>query len=109
MTKLDWSDDGQEREDKVDSSSASRIISFPDYIDASFMMGFRPICGSDDASVLDSGTQGPENLDLLSVGENAHLATIPCDFLTVCGDPYAYTMADLNWMGVDGHEADNFM
>jgi hypothetical protein len=74
LTNLNWSDEEQR---DVDQLVTRRVVSLPDYVNASFLKGLSQPCSLDTVTELENGAVLEEHLDPTTASDSVQLATLP--------------------------------
>lgn len=100
LTNLNWSDEGHW---DMDQLVTRRLISLPDYVDASFLKGLSPTCSPDAATALDNSAGLEDQSDPTSgtAADSVQLTTFPWYFPPDKAMSYDQAMEDWSWMEVE--------
>ncbi len=98
LTNLNWSDGGQW---DIDQLVTRRVISLPDYVNASFLKGLSPTCSPKATTALNNGAGLEEQLDPATASYSVQLTTFPWYFPPDSAVSYDHAMEDWSWMEVE--------
>ena len=93
----------------MDQFVAKRVISFPDYVNASFLKGLSPTCSPDTTTALENGAVLEEQLDPIAASDSIQLTTLPWYFLSDETVSFDQAMEDLSWMEVEWANTGGFI
>ncbi|SPO06597.1 uncharacterized protein DNG_09287 [Cephalotrichum gorgonifer] len=97
LTDTDWEDKGQ-----GEWNLRWKVVTLPDYIDASFLKAASPGCGTDAEAALSSEDRLEQDLDSTAACANAYAMENLWSFYSDGIGLDDCMMGDLGWMGVEG-------
>lgn len=93
----------------MDQMIARRVISLPDYVDASFVKGLSPTCSLDTTTALENGAVLEEQLDPITASVTTQLTTLPWYFFPDGTVSFDHAMEGLISMEVEWPNTGGFV